>query len=109
MFDKDLIEFEIKSNKPGFISEIDTGAIGEAVARIGGGRTKTEDAIDHAVGYACERKIGDEVREKDVLGILSCRNEDQFQTVREKLLNAYKISGANNLNQTLLIKEVIRQ
>ena len=109
LFDKDTIEFEIKSNKPGFISEIDTSAIGEAIVRIGGGRTKAEDAIDHNVSYACEKKIGDEVRENDVLGILSCRNEDQFHTVREKLLNAYKIGGATNLNQTLLIKEIIRQ
>ncbi len=107
LFDENLIEFEIKADKSGFVAEIDALAIGSVIVEIGGGRTKTEDAVDHAVGYACEKKIGDEVREKDVLGVLFCRTENQFHTVREKLLSTYKIGGANNLNQTLLIKEII--
>ena len=42
-------------------------------SEIGGGRTKAEDAIDHAVGFACEKKIGDEIKENEILGILYIR------------------------------------
>ena len=48
----------------GFISEIDTFAIGNSIVEIGGGRMKAEDAIDHAVGFACEKKIGEEISTK---------------------------------------------
>ena len=106
LFDKDLIEVEIKANECGFISEIDTLAIGNAIVRIGGGRTKTEDAIDHAVGFACEKKIGDKVGENEILGILYSRNENQAHQISEKLRNAYKISVEKPQNLEL-IKEVV--
>ncbi|HSK74068.1 MAG TPA: thymidine phosphorylase [Pyrinomonadaceae bacterium] len=107
LFDKNLIEFSVKAQRAGFISEIDTGAVGSAIVGIGGGRTKAEDGIDHAVGYACETKIGDEVRENETLGVLYCRNETQFASIHKKLIRAYKISDENNLNDSRLIKAVI--
>jgi pyrimidine-nucleoside phosphorylase len=106
LFDKDLFEFEIKADKCGFVSEIDTLAIGNAIALIGGGRIKTEDAIDHAVGFACQRKIGEEIKENEVLGILYSRDENQAHQISEKLSNAYKISVEKPPNLEL-IKEII--
>jgi pyrimidine-nucleoside phosphorylase len=106
---ENLIECSIKSNQAGFVSGIDALAIGNAIASIGGGRMRAEDAIDHAVGYACEAKIGDELKENETLGILYCRDENQFDRAREKLLNSYKISDENNLNQSRLIIEIIGQ
>lgn len=102
LFDKNLFKFEIKSNESGFIAEIDTLAIGNAIVEIGGGRTKTEDAIDHAVGFACERKIGEEIKENEILGILYSRNENQAQQVSEKLRNSYKISKEKPEAQELI-------
>lgn len=87
-----LQRFPIKSAKSGFISEIDTLAIGESICEIGGGRTKMDDVIDYAVGYECVKKIGDEVRENEIVGILNCRNESQFNLICEKMKTAYKTS-----------------
>ncbi len=109
LFDQHLIEYQIYSQTSGFISEIDTLAIGNAIVEIGGGRIRAEDAIDHAVGFACEKKIGDEVRAGEPLGVLYCRNENQFDAIGEKLINSYKIVGENNLNQSRLIIEIIGQ
>ena len=106
LFDKNLIKFEIKANESGFVSEIDTLAIGNAIVRIGGGRTKAEDAIDHAVGFACERKIGDEVKENEILGILYSRGRNQAHQISEKLRNAYKINKEKP-QKLELIKEVV--
>ncbi|CAN5675239.1 pyrimidine-nucleoside phosphorylase [soil metagenome] len=106
LFDKNLFKFEIKANESGFVSEIDTLAIGNAIALIGGGRIKTEDSIDHAVGFACERKIGEEIKENEILGILYSRDENQAHQISEKLRNAYKISGEKP-ERIELIKEVI--
>lgn len=106
LFEKDLIEFEIKAEKSGFIAEVDTSCVGEAVSAIGGGRTKTDDKIDHAVGFACNAKIGDEIRAGDVIGILYCRNRNQADLISEKLQNAYKI-GEEKSQKIELIREIV--
>jgi pyrimidine-nucleoside phosphorylase len=107
LFEKSLIEVQVKANNSGFVSEIDTSAIGEAISVCGGGRIKAEDGIDHAVGYACEAKIGDEVGENDTIGVLFCRNQIQAASISEKLRNAYKI--AEEKPQKLeLIREIVR-
>lgn len=107
LIEKDLFKLEIKAKENGFVSEIDTLAVGNAIVKIGGGRTKAEDAIDHAVGFSCEKKIGAQVSENETLGVLYCRNENQADQISRKLLEAYKISPENNSKDARLIKEII--
>ena len=107
LFDNDLIKVEIRSNHAGFIEEVDALAIGESIVQIGGGRTKAEDKIDHAVGYSCDRKIGDEITENETLGVLYCRNQDQAHEINETLQTAYKISDEKP-TELQLIKEIVR-
>lgn len=89
---KGLVEVPILSSQNGYVSDIDTLAIGSAICDIGGGRVKAEDSVDHAVGYACTRKIGDRVQKGEELGIAYCRRKNQAGSVSEKLSSAYKIS-----------------
>ncbi len=105
--DENLIEVRVKSENSGFVSEIDASAIGESVSQIGGGRIKVGDKIDYAVGYGCARKLGDEVKSGETLGMIFCRNETQANLVYEKLANAYKISDEKPLENFELIKEII--
>jgi thymidine phosphorylase len=107
LLDANLIRAEIKAETSGFVSEINASAIGECVSRIGGGRIKIEDRIDFAVSYRCEKKIGDEIRAGDALGVLHCRSENQAGSIRKKLTAAYKISPEPSRNGARLIKEII--
>lgn len=107
LLDNALIKFEIRSNRAGFIKDVDALAIGESIVKIGGGRTKAEDTIDHAVGYSCERKIGDEIMDNETLGVLYCRNQDQAHEINETLQTAYKISDEKP-TELQLIKEIVR-
>jgi pyrimidine-nucleoside phosphorylase len=106
ILDGKLVEFSIKSETGGFVETVDALAIGEAIVAIGGGRQRAEDTIDHAVGYSCEAKIGEEVGSGETLGILYCRDDDQANSVREKLQNAYRI-GEHQVERPELIKAVI--
>lgn len=102
----DLVKHEIISAKDGYISEVDARAVGESIVSIGGGRAKVEDKVDFVVGYECEKQIGDKVSRGETLGILYCRNQNQAETVKEKLQNAYKMTAEKALPATL-IKTVI--
>lgn len=49
----------IKSNKTGFISEINTEKIGELSRMLGAGRYQKEDIIDYKVGLEILKKVGE--------------------------------------------------
>ena len=92
LLSKRLAELPIIAASSGYIAEIDTFALGRAVCDIGGGRVKAEDGVDHAVGYACNKRIGDKVRRGEPLGIVYCRRQREADAVSENLRNAYKIT-----------------
>ncbi|HQU85842.1 MAG TPA: thymidine phosphorylase [Pyrinomonadaceae bacterium] len=106
LLDSTLYKFEVTANSSGFVSEIDTCALGNAIVEIGGGRTKAEDSVDAAVGFACEKYVGDEINAGEPLGILYCRAENQAHLISEKMQNAYKISESQP-QKIELIREIV--
>ena len=92
LLDGEISKFDIIAGSTGYVSAVDTMAIGNAMCVLGGGRTKAEDSIDHAVGFASDLKIGDRLEPGQPLAAVYCRTPDQFAAVRERLSNAYTIS-----------------
>ena len=107
LLDKSLLAVKIKSPESGYILEIDATEIGKAVSLIGGGRIRIDDKIDYAVGYSCDKKLGDKTKEHEPLGTLFCRNETQAAIVLAKLQMAYKFSAEKPTGKYELIKEII--
>ena len=107
LLDRNLIEVKIKAPESGYISQIDTGEIGRAISSIGGGRSRAEDEIDPAVGFACEKNLGNKVKEHEPLGTLFCRSESQAAKVLAKLQMAYKITLEKPAGNFELIKQVV--
>ncbi|MEZ5426025.1 MAG: thymidine phosphorylase [Pyrinomonadaceae bacterium] len=107
LLDNSLLEVKIKSPEGGFILGIDAREIGRAVSMIGGGRLKPGDPVDHAVGYACDKKLGDRVKEHEPLGRLFCRTETQAAKVLARLQMAYKIGLEKNVRRFELVKEIV--
>jgi pyrimidine-nucleoside phosphorylase len=58
---------EIRSPRAGYVTAIDSEAIGTACVMLGGGREKKEDAIDPAVGIVLHKKISDRVAHREPL------------------------------------------
>jgi thymidine phosphorylase len=83
---------EVKAAASGYISAIDTLAIGNTLSSIGGGRVRAEDEIDHAIGYECVARLGDQVSAGDTIGILTCRNELQGERAGTKIATAHVLS-----------------
>jgi pyrimidine-nucleoside phosphorylase len=49
----------VKSKRGGYLSQVHARIIGEAAVRLGAGRAKKGDIVDHAVGFVVHRKVGD--------------------------------------------------
>lgn len=102
LVEKDLTRYEITSTIPGSICAIDTFKIGNAMIDIGGGRTKADDDVDTAVGYACRARLGKTVEAGEPLGTLYCRNGEHVEHVAAKLVEAYVIREQAAENPSLV-------
>ena len=51
----------VYADTEGFVSEMDTRALGMAVVAMGGGRRQASDTIDYSVGFTDMARLGDQV------------------------------------------------
>lgn len=76
----------------GYVSAMDTRALGLAVVKLGGGRQRPTDTIDYAVGLTDICQLGNQVDTQTPLLTVHARNEAQFAEVQEQIINAITIS-----------------
>jgi len=84
----------VPATRSGFVTAIDARAIGLAVIELGGGRTRPQDAIDHAVGLTALAGIGDPVGPDAPLAILHARDAASLEAAARRVAAAYSVSEA---------------
>ena len=82
---------EIRSNKSGNITKINTAAIGRASRDLGAGRLNAEDQLDYSVGFIIPARIGDEVEMGDVLCTVYAQTEEAAEKAEASVLDAITI------------------
>ncbi len=80
--------------QPGFVSAIDTRAVGIAVVELGGGRTRSQDPVNHAVGLTALAGLGDEVGPNRPLALIHAEDEASLARAASRLVAAYTVSDA---------------
>jgi pyrimidine-nucleoside phosphorylase len=89
---KGIKKVDVTAASSGYLSAVDTFAVGNAICELGGGRIKAEDSVDHAVGWESTLKIGDKVKRGDVVGTIFARSNGSAQAISEMMQNSYKIA-----------------
>jgi thymidine phosphorylase len=79
--------------EPGTVSAIDTRALGLAVVSLGGGRTRPQDKIDHAVGLTELAGIGEPVGAHRPLCLVHARDEATAAAAAETVRQAYRVGA----------------
>jgi len=82
---------EIFSEEDGFIGEMDTLKLGQAVVQLGGGRIKKNDKIDYSAGVLFHKKIGKFVKKGEPLLEYFCSNTVKFKLGKKILKNIFTI------------------
>ncbi len=77
----------------GEVTAIDTRAVGMVVVALGGGRTRPQDPVDHAVGLTSLAGVGDVVGPDRPLAIVHAQTDAQVAKATELLRAAYRIGG----------------
>ncbi|GEP09118.1 thymidine phosphorylase [Methylobacterium gnaphalii] len=81
----------VEPEAPGIVTRIATREIGLAVIRLGGGRTRPQDGIDHAVGFSSLARPGDTVGAGAPLGMVHARDEGAAEVAAAALRAAYRV------------------
>ena len=101
--------FKVESPRPGFVTKVNTAEIGHAIAAIGGGRVRIDDAIDPSVGYITEVRLGDRVGNGATLGMVYCRDSSNAKEAARRIQAAYEIGDTSPKEIPLLLREVINE
>ncbi|MEO0130064.1 MAG: thymidine phosphorylase [candidate division WOR-3 bacterium] len=99
--------FEILADSTGYIHFIDNHALGFAATKLGAGRLKKDDKIDHSCGFRVKKKIGDFVKRKDVLIEIFSDDRVRFEEIRRETKKIFKIMPVP-VRSKALIREVIK-
>jgi pyrimidine-nucleoside phosphorylase len=84
----------LPAGRGGFVSDVDAHAIALAALRLGAGRAKAEDKIDHAVGVNALVKIGERVESGAPLCVIHANSEKALVEAKAMLAKAIVIGDA---------------
>ncbi len=90
----------------GFITGMKTRDIGLAVIELGGGRIRSEDEIDYAVGISHILPLGTAVKKSDPLLTLHAKNDEDWQAINTTLLSCIAI-GENPVDIAPVVHSVL--
>jgi pyrimidine-nucleoside phosphorylase len=79
---------EVVSERAGKIRQMNAEQIGRAALLLGGGRSKSDDKIDFAVGLSDIKKIGENVEREEPLMRVHARDDRSFERVLPMLRSA---------------------
>lgn len=75
----------VRSEKQGYVQEMNSKEIGKLAGILGAGREKKEDAIDPSVGIVLVKKVGDSVETGEVLAYVHANDESKLQEAKKRL------------------------
>ncbi len=97
---------EVKASRSGYVSAIDTEAVGIASVVLGAGRSKKEDSIDPSVGIEVLKKVGDSVHLNEPLVRMHVSEKSDVQLAIRLITHAYTISDEIAKPREILIEVI---
>lgn len=96
------LRHEITARESGFVTRCDARDIGVAGVRLGAGRQRKEDDVDHGVSIGVLAKIGTPVNAGDVLGTVDYRDQDRMDAALPLLDRAWEIGETATAPQLVI-------
>lgn len=85
----------VEAEEDGFVSSVDTKAVGDIVVSLGGGRLRADDRIDPSVGLSRQLAVGERVARGEPVAWLHAASEESWRAAAPALRRAFRItSGA---------------
>lgn len=85
---------DVKSEKSGYITVVNTEGYGVASLLLGAGRNTMADKIDFSAGIKLVKKTGDKVEVGDVIAVLYTSDKSRFDAAKKRLIESTFIGDA---------------
>ncbi len=96
----------VASPSGGYVTGIDSEAIGLAAMALGAGREKSSDTIDPAVGFILEKKVGDPVKAGQALVTVHYNSDARLADAQARVLKAYRFGDAPPKKRPLIVERL---
>jgi len=96
----------VLAERDGFVTRIDSEAIGLAAMTLGAGRGRTTDTIDPAVGFYLDRKVGEAVKASEPLVTVHHNGDARLEDVMRRVRAAYTVGDAPPTPRPLVVERL---
>ena len=97
---------EVPSPGEGFVTGIDTEAVGLAAVALGAGRQKVDSVIDPAVGFVLQKKVGDRVQKGETIALMHIDAQPNGAEVEKRLQAAYRFGPKASAPRPMVIERI---
>ena len=106
LFPKAMYTRNVKAEKSGYITKVDTEGYGISALLLGAGRNTKEDKIDYSAGIMLLKKTGESVKQGDIIATLYTNDETKLDAAEKKFLSCTFISDEKPVLRPLIIDKV---
>jgi thymidine phosphorylase len=96
----------VHAEHPGIVQSIATRDIGVAVVALGGGRTRPQDPVDHAVGLTGLAGTGETVDAGRPLAVVHAQSEEAAQAAERAVRAAYRLGDQRPASNPLILERL---
>jgi pyrimidine-nucleoside phosphorylase len=97
---------DVEASRDGFVTAIDTEAVGLAAVALGAGRQRVDSRIDPAVGFTLLRKVGEPVKAGEPVVRVHYNQQAPLQDVLERLRAAYSFGAEKPAPRPLIVERL---
>lgn len=94
---------DIRSPKGGYLAKVESEDLGFALARLGAGRVKVTDKVDHTVGMVLNKKVGEKILKGETIATVHYNDEAKFSCESSKLASCFKIKAQKPKAKKLIL------
>lgn len=105
-FVKAPCQYEVKAEKTGYITHMDTESCGIASSMLGAGRETKDSDIDFSAGIILKKKVGDYVEKGQTLAVMYASDETLFPAAEKRYEEAVTIQEKKPQIQPLIYARV---
>ena len=103
LFPEAPYSYEVRSEKSGYITGVNTEGYGVASLLLGAGRNTMADKIDFSAGIKLVKKTGDKVEVGDTLAVLYTSDASRFEASKKKLIESTFIGEVKPDDEPLIL------
>ena len=103
LFPEAPYSYEVRSEKSGYITGVNTEGYGVASLLLGAGRNTMADKIDFSAGIKLVKKTGDKVEVGDTLALLYTSDIARFEASKKKLIESTFIGEVKPDDEPLIL------